>query len=78
MLVKEVLAAVVPLGDVEFVEAVWDFFFAAHKSMLQCAVYVASASSACGFGVLRSVSAVNNSQLAFGKMHLLTGLPSIG
>ena len=44
-------------------------------------MYVASASSACGFGrpgVLLSVSAVNNSQLAFRKFHLLTGLSAIG
>ena len=58
------------------------FFFAAHISMLQpLCVCVASASSACGFGrpgVLLSVSAVNNSQLAVRKFHLLTGLPAIG
>ena len=57
------------------------FFFAAHISMLQYAVYVASASPACGFGrpgVFLSVSAVSNSQLAFRKFHLLTGLPAIG
>ena len=55
--------------------------FAAHISMLQYAVRVASASSACGYGrpgVLLSVSAVNNSQLDFRKFHLLTGLPAIG
>ena len=52
------------------------FLFAAH-SMLQYPVCVASVSSACGFGrpVLLSVSAVNKSQLAFRKFHLLTGLP---
>ena len=63
-----------PSGDVVFVEAAWD-------ALLRSAVYVASASSACGFGrpgVLLSVSAVNNSQLAFRKFHLLTGLPAIG
>ena len=56
------------------------FFFAVPISLLQYAVYVASASSACGFwrpGVLLLVSAVNNSQLAFHKSHLLTGLPAI-
>ena len=81
MLAQEMVAAVVPTGDVVFVEAAWMLFFAAHISMLQYAVYVASASSACGFGrpgVLLSVSAVNNSQLAFRKFHLLTGLPAIG
>ena len=48
--------------------------------MLQYTVYVESASSACELGrpgVLLSVSAVNNSQLAFRKFHLLTGLPAI-
>ena len=56
-------------------------FFVAHTGMLQYDVYVASASSACGFGtpgVHLSVSAVNNSQLAFRKFHLLTGLQAIG
>ena len=49
--------------------------------MLQYAVYVASASPACevgGPGVLLSVDAVNNSQLAFRKFQILTGLPAIG
>ena len=41
---------------------------------LKYAVYVASASSACGFGkpgVIIAVSAVNNSHLSFRKLHLL-------
>ena len=70
-----------PSGDVVFVEAACDALLrSAYISMLQCAVYVASASSACGFGrpgVILSVSAVNNSQLAFRKFHLLNGLPAI-
>ena len=82
MLAKEVVAAVVPSGNVVFVEATWDALLrSAYISMLQYAVYVASASSACGFGrpgVLLSVSAVNNFRLAFRKFHLLTGLPAIG
>ena len=56
-------------------------FFATHISMLQYAEYVVYASSAGGFGrpgVLLSVSAVNISQLAFRKFHLLTGSPAIG
>ena len=71
----------VPSGDVVFVEASWDVLLRCAYCMLQYAVYVASASTACGFGrtgILLSVSAVNNSQLAFRKFHLLTGLPAIG
>ena len=82
MLAKEVAAAVVPSGDVVFVEAAYVGCSSLQRiSMSQYAVYVASASSACGFrrpGVLLSVYAVNNSQLAFRKFHLLTGLPAIG
>ena len=55
-------------------------FFATPISMLQYTVNVASVSSAprCGrHGVLLSVSAMNISQLAFRKFHLLTGLPVI-
>ena len=51
-----------------------------HLALCRCLVHVASASSACGCGrpgVLLSVSAVNNSQLAFRKFHLLTVLPAI-
>ena len=60
MLAQEMVAAVVPTGDVVFVEAAWDALLRS-AYMLQYAVYVASASSACGFGrpgVLLSVSAV--------------------
>ena len=82
MLAQEMVAAVVPSDYIVFVESTWDALLrSAYLSMLQYAVYVASASSACGFGrpgVLRSVSAVNNSQLAFRKFHLLTGLLAIG
>ena len=50
MLANEVVAAVVPSGDVVFVEAAWDVLLrCAYISMLQYAVYVASASPACGF-----------------------------
>ena len=74
MLAKEVVAAVVPSGDVVFVEAAWDALLRSAYKHVAYAVYVASASSSCGFGrpgVLLSVSAVNNSQL-------LTGFPAIG
>ena len=64
MLAKQVIAVVVPSGDVVFLKPRGMLFFPAHIRVLQYAVYVASASSACGFGrpgVLLSVSAVNNS-----------------
>ena len=74
MLAKEVVAAVVQSGDVVFVEAAWDVLLrCAYIIMLQYAVYVASASPACGFGrpgVLLSACAVNYSQLAFHKYQL--------
>ena len=52
MLAKEVVAAVVPSGDVArcLLMPSGMFFFAAHYTHAQYAVYVASASSACGFG----------------------------
>ena len=84
MFAKEMVAAVVPSGDIVIVESAWDARSSQRIifiSMLQYAVYVASASSACGFGrpgVLLSISAVSNSQLALRKFHLLTGLPAIG
>ena len=82
VLAKEVVAAAVPSRDVVSVEAVWDV-------LLRCAE--ACCNTLCMWrphrqlvdlgdlhGVLLSVSAVNNSQLAFRKFHLLTGLPAIG
>ena len=74
MLAKEVVAAVFPYGNVVFVEAAWYICSSSLRvRMLQYAVYVASASSACGFGrpaLLLSVYVVNNSQLGFLKFHI--------
>ena len=81
MLAKGLVAAVVPSGDVVFVEAAWDVLLRCAYKHVAIRCVCVSASSACGFGrpgVLLSVSAVNNSQLAFWEFHLLTGLPAIG
>ena len=70
-----------PVRGVVFVEASWGVLLRWAYCMLLYAVYVASGSSACGFGrpgVLLSVSAVNNTKLAFREFHLLTGLSAIG
>ena len=80
MLAKEVVAAVVPSGDVVF--AKWDV-------LLRLAYTHVAIRCVCGVRVvslwiwetwcLLSDSAVNNSQLAFRKFHqLLTGSPAIG
>ena len=68
--------AVVPSGDVVFIEAAWD-------ALLRCAYTLykhVAVRCVCGFsvvslrfgrpGVLLSVSVGNNSQLAFRKFHI--------
>ena len=73
MLAEKVVAAVVPSGDVVFVEAAWD--------VLRCAYKHVAIRCVCGIRVVSfwiwetwcfSLCAVNI-QLAFRKFHLLTG-----
>ena len=72
VLAKKVVAAVIPFGDVVFVEAARDVLLrcsSKHVAIRRVDVYVTPASSASTCGrpvVLLSVSAVNNSQLAYG------------
>ena len=80
MLAKDVVAAVVPSGDVLFVESAWDVLLRCAYKLNCCNTLCMCASSVCGFwrpDVLLLVSTMNNSQLAFRKFHLLTGLPAI-